>query len=150
MRQAKTIYDCLFEARRELSSHDAEILTATALGLNKSALYAIPEQPVSNKAAKRHEDWLARRMNGEPFAYIRGEKEFWGLDLILNPEVRKTFQKRSIIIRTIRDFLDNQGFLEVETPILQPIYGGANARPFTTHHNALDQKLFLRILMNYI
>ena len=67
------------------------------------------------------------------------------LDLILNPEVRETFQKRSIIISTIRDFLDNQGFLEVETPILQPIYGGANARPFTTHHNALDQKLFLRI-----
>ena len=67
------------------------------------------------------------------------------LDLILNPEVRETFQKRSIIIRTIRDFLDNQGFLEVETPILQPIYGGANARPFTTHHNALDQKLYLRI-----
>ena len=67
------------------------------------------------------------------------------LDLILNPEVRETFHKRTIIIREIRNFLDNKGFLEVETPILQPIYGGANARPFTTHHNALNQKLFLRI-----
>ena len=67
------------------------------------------------------------------------------LDLILNPQVRETFHKRTKIIREIRNFLDNKGFLEVETPILQPIYGGANARPFTTHHNALNQKLFLRI-----
>ena len=67
------------------------------------------------------------------------------LDLIINPEVRETFHKRTKIIREIRNFLDNKGFLEVETPILQPIYGGANARPFTTHHNALNQKLFLRI-----
>ena len=67
------------------------------------------------------------------------------LDLILNPQVRETFHKRTKIIREIRNFLDKKGFLEVETPILQPIYGGANARPFTTHHNALNQKLFLRI-----
>ena len=67
------------------------------------------------------------------------------LDLILNPEVRETFYKRSKIICAIRNFLDKKGFLEVETPILQPLYGGANARPFTTHHNALNQKLFLRI-----
>jgi len=67
------------------------------------------------------------------------------LDLVLNPEVKNTFYKRSKIIKSLREFLDKKGFLEVETPILQPIYGGANARPFTTHHNALDQKLFLRI-----
>ena len=53
--------------------------------------------------------------------------------------------KRSRIIKSIRSYLDNLGFLEVETPVLQPLYGGANARPFTTHHNALDQKFFLRI-----
>ena len=67
------------------------------------------------------------------------------LDLILNPEVKNTFYKRSKIIKSLREFLDEKGFLEVETPILQPIYGGANARPFMTYHNALDQKLFLRI-----
>ena len=67
------------------------------------------------------------------------------LDLILNPEVKETFIKRNFIIKTIRELLDNKGFLEVETPILQPVYGGANAKPFTTHHNALDQTLFLRI-----
>jgi lysyl-tRNA synthetase class 2 len=56
-------------------------------------------------------------------------------DLAVNPEVRQLFQKRSKVIRAAQNFLDNEGFLEVETPILQPIYGGAAARPFTTHHN---------------
>ena len=67
------------------------------------------------------------------------------LDLIVNPNVKETFIKRAKIIKSIRNFLDEQGFLEVETPILQPIYGGANAKPFKTYHNALDQELYLRI-----
>ncbi len=67
------------------------------------------------------------------------------LDLIMNPEVRERFVKRSKIINSIRRTLQEKGFLEVETPTLQPIYGGANARPFKTHHNALDIDLYLRI-----
>jgi len=67
------------------------------------------------------------------------------LDLIVNAETRSTFIKRTQIINEIRTTLNAKQFLEVETPVLQSIYGGANARPFTTHHNALDQKLFLRI-----
>ncbi|MCD6550401.1 lysine--tRNA ligase [bacterium] len=67
------------------------------------------------------------------------------LDLIFNPEVKKKFEERSRIIREIRKFLEANGFLEVETPILQPIYGGAKARPFKTHLNALDIDLYLRI-----
>ena len=67
------------------------------------------------------------------------------MDLIVNPETRETFIKRTKIINEIRSTLNSKQFLEVETPVLQPIYGGANARPFTTHHNALDQKLYLRI-----
>ena len=67
------------------------------------------------------------------------------LDLIVNSNIKDTFVKRTKIIKGIRHYLDELGFLEVETPVLQPLYGGANARPFTTHHNALDQKLFLRI-----
>lgn len=67
------------------------------------------------------------------------------LDLISNPEVRERFRVRSKLVSSLRGFLDERGFLEVETPILQPIPGGANARPFVTHHNTLDIDLYLRI-----
>ena len=67
------------------------------------------------------------------------------LDLLANAEVRQTFVVRSQVVTAMRRFLDGRGFLEVETPILQPLYGGAAARPFVTHHHALDRDLYLRI-----
>jgi len=67
------------------------------------------------------------------------------LDLIVNPDVRQIFKTRSQIIQLTRQFLNERGFLEVETPVLQPIYGGAFARPFKTHYNALDRDFYLRI-----
>lgn len=67
------------------------------------------------------------------------------VDLIVNPEVRDTFVKRSKLVNSMRSYLNDKNYLEVETPILQPLYGGAAARPFKTHHNTLDMTLYLRI-----
>lgn len=67
------------------------------------------------------------------------------VDLVVNPEVRETFRKRTQMYTSMREYLNERGYLEVETPILQPLYGGAAARPFKTHHNTLDMTLYLRI-----
>jgi len=67
------------------------------------------------------------------------------VDLVVNPEVRKVFEMRTKVYDSFREFLNKKGYLEVETPILQPLYGGAAARPFKTHHNTLDMTLYLRI-----
>ncbi len=67
------------------------------------------------------------------------------VDLVVNPDVREVFVKRAKVVGSVRRFLDERGYLEVETPVLQPIYGGAAARPFVTHHNALDFDFYLRI-----
>lgn len=67
------------------------------------------------------------------------------VDLIVNPEVKKTFIQRTQLVNSMRNFLANKSYLEVETPILQPLYGGATARPFKTHHNILDMTLYMRI-----
>ena len=67
------------------------------------------------------------------------------VDLIVNPQIKKTFVQRSLIVDTMRNYLNEKGYLEVETPILQPVYGGAAARPFKTHHNTLNLDLYLRI-----
>ena len=91
---------------------------------------------------------IVKEKDGEVFdAFSDKEQRYRNrhLDLILNPEVKETFIKRASIIKTVRNYLDDLGFLEGETPVLQPLYGGANARPFTTHHNTLDQTLYLRI-----
>src|SRR3989339_1750650 len=86
---------------------------------------------------------LPEKWHGVSDVETRFRKRY--LDLIMNEDVRKTLRTRSKIISAIRSLLDSRGFLEVETPTLQPVYGGGFARPFVTHHNALDADFYLRI-----
>lgn len=91
---------------------------------------------------------VVKEKEGEVFdAFSNAETRYRQryVDLIVNPEVREVFVKRTKLVNSMRYFLNEKGYLEVETPILQPLYGGAAARPFKTHHNTLDMPLYLRI-----
>ncbi|HEY5729805.1 MAG TPA: amino acid--tRNA ligase-related protein, partial [Anaerolineales bacterium] len=113
-----------------LHVHDFSLLAKAISPLPAAKDETLEDGTVLRHAALEHPELRARQRYA---------------DLAVNPRVRETFRKRAAIIRSLQNFLDEHGFLEVETPILQPLYGGAAARPFTTHHNELEQDMYLRI-----
>jgi lysyl-tRNA synthetase class 2 len=110
--------------------HDFKLLAKAVSPLPAAKDETLPDGTVVRHAALEDSELRARQRYA---------------DLAINPAVREVFRVRAAIIKALRAFLDEHGFLEVETPILQPIYGGAAARPFTTHHNELEQDMYLRI-----
>jgi lysyl-tRNA synthetase class 2 len=120
----------------QAGEYSLKVIKITLLSKNLRPLPAVKEKVVDGKTV-RFDEFVDIE--------LRYRKRY--LDLLLNPGHRQVFIQRSDIIKGIRKYLDARGFIEVETPILQPLYGGANARPFTTHHNTLDTDLYLRIAL---
>ncbi|MDY6915942.1 MAG: lysine--tRNA ligase, partial [Candidatus Cloacimonadota bacterium] len=123
--------ECFITKRGEYSVRASNV---KILSKNLKPLPIVKEKVVDGKK-KRYDEFSDIE--------LRYRKRY--LDLLLNPGNKEIFITRAKIIRSIREFLDKRDFLEVETPILQPLYGGANARPFVTHHNTLDIPFYLRI-----
>jgi lysyl-tRNA synthetase class 2 len=138
-------------ARRDVLGDDYERLVGLDLG-DVIGVEGVPFRTRRGELSLRVDAWalLAKSLRPPPDKYhgltdVEQRYRHRELDLIANEEARELFVQRTRMVSAVRRFLDERGFLEVETPVLQPLYGGALARPFTTHHNVLDRTLYLRI-----
>ncbi len=146
----KAFYNVFFKKLLDIGDHIGVVgvVFKTQLGeisvhVSKLVLLAKSVKPLPVAKEVEKEDGTKEVYDAFTDAEQRYRQRY--VDLIVNPQVRETFRKRTLLVQAMRDFLNKRGYLEVETPILQPLYGGAAARPFKTHHNTLDMTLYLRI-----
>ena len=132
--------DVAFELWKKLERGDFIGATGGVVFTKTGELTILADTVVALTKATRS---LPEKFHGLSDVEIRYRQRY--VDLVVNPEVREVFRKRSAIVRHIRQFLDSRGYLEVETPMMHGVLGGAAARPFSTHHNALDLDLYMRI-----
>ncbi|HET6279461.1 MAG TPA: lysine--tRNA ligase [Polyangia bacterium] len=132
--------DAAFAVWKKLERGDFIGATGGAMFTKTGELTIMADTVVALTKATRS---LPEKWHGLSDVEIRYRQRY--VDLIVNPEVREVFRKRTAIVRHIRQFLDSRDFLEVETPLMHSVLGGATARPFSTHHNALDLDLYMRI-----
>jgi lysyl-tRNA synthetase class 2 len=146
----KTLYNTVFKKLLDIGDiigvHGFVFTTQTgeiSIHVQKFTLLTKSLKPLP--IVKEAEDEQGNKITYDAFADRESRYRQRYVDLIVNPDVRETFKKRSLLVQAMRNFMQEKGYLEVETPILQPLYGGAAARPFKTHHNTLDMTLYLRI-----
>ena len=136
----RTIWERVFELVKDLDLGDHLGVTG-AMIRTRTGQVTIDAQAITVTSKGMRP--LPEKYHGLRDVEVRYRQRY--LDMIANPEVMPVFAQRSRIITSIRNFLDRRGFIEVDTPVLVPVAGGAHARPFVTHHNALDEELYLRI-----
>src|SRR5574344_20470 len=132
--------DEVYEASKQLDAGDIATFTGKLIKTQTGEVSILTQE---FQLLTKSLQILPEKFHGLKDTDLRYRQRY--VDLIVNPEVKEVFKKRTKIISAIREFLDNRDLLEVETPILNTIAGGANARPFTTHHNTLDIDMYLRI-----
>ncbi len=136
----KNVNESVFKKFKEIDIGDIVSIVGTAMKTNTGEVTLnVEDISIISKSLKV----LPEKFHGLVDEEIRARNRY--VDLIVNQESMETFVKRSLIIKSIRNYMDDNGFFEVETPVLNPILGGAAARPFITHHNALDREYYLRI-----
>lgn len=136
----KELPEAIFGKFKSIDIGDIVELIGTPMKTNTGLITLnVSDLKIVSKALKV----LPEKYHGLVDEEIRARNRY--VDLIVNDESMQTFIKRSLIIKAIREYMDNDGFFEVETPVLNPVLGGASARPFVTHHNALDREYYLRI-----
>ena len=146
----KTMYNTVFKKLLDIGDFigvKGYVFTTKTgeISIHAMALKVLSKSLKPLPIVKQSTDQTGSKVTHDSFSDLEMRYRQRYMDLVVNPEIRETFVKRTRLVNSMRNYLNDKGYLEVETPILQPLYGGAAARPFKTHHNTLNMTLYMRI-----